>query len=485
MEPLNLTGGSYQARGVSVSAQRCLNLYPEPIPPEQGEPAQEAYYPTPGLSIFSEWTAATARCAYQTTQGDAIFVIGIEVLLVAYDGTTSRIGQITPGITPVRMSDNGTTLFVVDGVSGAGWYCSLPEKPQYGAYGTFTKISDEAFYGSKTIAILDTFFLFVNPDTTNWYTSPAQFSDESTTPFDSLYVASDATSLSTIEAIAVVGQYIWLFGRFQTEFWYNSGATDFPFQRVQGVTVESGCMAPYSVANLPTTQVTPNGGIMWLGSDRSGLPRVYMGQQTTAVPVSTFPIEGALQKYANLSAAVGNVYQENGHVFYILTVPGTPSSWVYDVSTGLWHERCSTGSGGEDQIRPLFITQAYGKILGCDRDNGRIYEISCNYGTDNGVPIKRQRAFPHLLTAGHRGIHRQFMLNMQAGNGITANIDWSDDRGASFGYAIPLFLGDTGNTWPSIWRLGMARDRVYRVTWESSNTTALLGAFIQIDQVRS
>lgn len=484
LQRLNLSGGSYDARAVSVAAQRCLNLYGEPVPPDDGEPVRFAYYLTPGLKKIAQMTG-TIRCLYQTTQGDLIVVADGQVSRLYRGGELTSIGTISPGSTPVRMSDNGTCLFIVDGNGGNGWYCSMPKGAGSGTYGTLTKIEDAAFYGSPTIDILDTFFLFVNPDTTNWYTSPAQFADEKTTPFDSLYVASDATSLATITGQCVVGQYIWLFSRTQVEFWYDSGAADFPFQRVQGMTLESGCISPYTIAKIPTTGATPNGGVMWLGRDRAGYARVYLGQQTMGAPVSTFPVEGALQDMPDLSGAVASVYQQEGHVFYVLTVPGQ-SAWVYDVSTGLWHERCSLdASGNESQYRPYCWAAAYGCVFAGDYENGAVYLADLDTFTDNGTPIKRQRAFPHLLTNGTRGIHRQFMLDMQNGGGQSVVVDWSDDRGATFGPAQTLQLGTTGNVWPSLWRLGMARDRVYRVTWTSPGETALMGAFLQIDPVRT
>lgn len=485
MTRINLSGGSYLPRSEAVATQRCLNLYPEQISPDSEEPIQFAYYPTPGLRRAGQ-LSGPARCAYQTTQGALVFVCGAHVTLMDADGTLHDLGTINDGSTPVRIADNGTTLFVVDGTSQGGWYCSLPAKSGGVGYGTLMQIADEAFYGSRTIALLDTFFLFVNPDTTNWYTSPSQFSDEGTTPFDSLYVASDETSMGSLVGIEAVGQYIWLFSRTQVEFWYNSGAADFPFQRVQGVTVEAGAISPYAIAKIPTTANTPNGGIMWLGRDRAGYARVYLGQQTTAAPVSTFPVDGVLQGMGDLSGAVANVYQQGGHVFYVLTVPGRASSWVYDISTGLWHERCALdGSGKEAQMRPLFWTQAYGKIWAVDRDNGCIYQVTLDALDDAGTPIKRQRAFPHLLTNGTRGIHRKFMLDMQQAENVTVNVDWSDDRGATFNSPLPLVLGATGNVWPTLWRLGMARDRVYRVTWTDPGATALMGAFIDVDPVQS
>lgn len=485
MTRINLTGGSYSARFVSVAAQRCLNLYPEPLPQSGQEPVQYGHYPTPGLVTVAS-PGGTGRCAYQTTQGDVIFVMGKSVILFGRDMSVTTIGTITSNSGPVRMSDNGTALFIVDGGVGDGWYCSMPTKAGAGGYGTLAKIVDPAFYGSRTIAILDTFFLFVNPNTTNWYTSPAQFEDEVTTPFDSLYVASDSTSLATIEAIEVVGQYIWLFSRNQVELWYDSGAADFPFQRVQGVTVEAGCVAAFSVAKLPSSASTPNGGVMWLSQDRVGQGRVYLGQLTAAVPVSSYPVENALQSMGDLSGAVASVYQQGGHVFYVLTIPGQTSTWVYDLSTALWHERCALDAqGNEAQIRPIFWCSAYGSTWACDRDNGTIYEVSLAATDDAGTPIKRQRSFPHLLSNGTRSIHRQFMLDMQNGSGASIDVDWSDDRGETFGPAQTLSLGATGNVWPTLYRLGIARDRVYRVTWSEAAQTALMGAFIDADPVRT
>ncbi|MCW2264150.1 hypothetical protein M2305_000097 [Gluconobacter cerinus] len=77
------------------------------------------------------------------------------------------------------------------------------------------------------------------------------------------------------------------------------------------------------------------------------------------------------------------------------------------------------------------------------------------------------------------------MVDMQDGGGQSVDVDWSDDRGATFCTPQSLSLGVTGNTWPSLWRLGLARDRVYRLTWQASGNTALMGAFLAIDPVRT
>lgn len=478
MSRINLTGGAYQARSLAASAQRCLNLYPEPLPQQEQEPAQFAHYPTPGQKEFAVPEVGTVRCLYHSTQGDLIAAVGGGVYVIHANGNSTKIGTILSGAGQVRMQDNGITLFIVDGSASGGWYCSLPAKPQSGLYGALTKIVDSAFYGSRTIAILDTFFLYTNPDTTNWYVGPANFSDETTTPFDSTYVASKTSYPDTIVGIAAVGQTIWLFGAQETELWYTSGAADFPFQRLPSLSIGAGCISPYSIAANSDV-------VLWLGKDKAGLPRIYLGAGQAAQPISTFAIENIIQGYTDCADAIGNIYQQEGHTFYVLTFPQTGKTWVYDLSTSLWHERCSLASDGQTEValRANAWACAYGKVFCGDPENGTIYEVSLDLDTDAGLPIKRQRAFPHAIGDGRRMIHRKLMLDMQNGSGITVNIDWSDDRGQTFCAPISLQLGATGNVWPTIWRLGLARDRVYRLTWEGGSDAALMGVFLDVDTV--
>jgi len=58
---------------------------------------------------------------------------------------------------------------------------------------------------------------------------------------------------------------------------------------------------------------------------------------------------------------------------------------------------------------------------------------------------------------------------------------WSDTRGVSFGNAVQRSMGREGQYLTSIqWtRLGMARDRVFEISWSSPVKTALLGAWVE------
>lgn len=62
-------------------------------------------------------------------------------------------------------------------------------------------------------------------------------------------------------------------------------------------------------------------------------------------------------------------------------------------------------------------------------------------------------------------------------------LEWSDDRGHSWGNPVSQPIGAAGKYLTSLqWqRLGYARDRVFRLTWSASVPTALQGAWIQVD----
>jgi hypothetical protein len=72
----------------------------------------------------------------------------------------------------------------------------------------------------------------------------------------------------------------------------------------------------------------------------SGTPRAYQPTR-----ISTHAIEHALSQLLAPGRSFAFAYQQGGHEFYQLSVPGTEDAteaggtWVYDFSTSQWHER--------------------------------------------------------------------------------------------------------------------------------------------------
>lgn len=476
---LALLSGAYEARSVIASAQRCVNLYPQVnqresfmmMPQLAGGASLVTHYPTPGLTLKATASDSGWRGLYLANNGTLYGVCGSSVYAIGSDWTLTKLGSIGTGSGRVSMADNGTTLVLVDG-STAGWLITLSTN-------AFSRLVDStgAFVGADFVAYVDTFFIFNKPGTQAFYTSLSN-----SVTFDPLYIANKTGYADKLVGLIAVQRQIWLIGEKTTEIWYNSGAATFPFQIIEGAFIQHGCAAPGSIASQDIDT-------FWLGKDPQGQAIVFQGANFQATRISTHAIEHEFQSYSTVSDAWGFVHQTEGHMFYVLNFPTADKTWVYDVSTSLWHERMWLDSNGlEHRHRPQAGTAAYGQYVVGDWQNGNLYVYDLNSYTDNGDAVRRIRSFPHVVNELKRITYRQFVADMQTGatkdpaEVPQVELRWSDDRGASYQMPVIQPLGQVGQTQTIVqWqRLGMARDRVFELAWSAPVMTALNGAFIDV-----
>ena len=493
-KPVPLLGGAYQSRSVIASAQRSWCLYAEPMPAAQGEPARMADYPTPGTTRLTEIDAGPVRGIRQASNGVLYVVSASSVYWVSFPGgvwTGNLLGSITPGLTtPVSMADNGLDMVIVDG-SANGWVVNL-------AANTMAPLVDPSglFVGADAVRYLDTYFVFNMPGTPKFY-----WSLPLSTSFDPLALdfADKESASDLLVTIAVARREIYLLGNQTTEVWYDAGATDIgagssQFAAVQGVFIDHGVVAKYSVA-------TYDNGVYWLSRNREGQGVVLTSAGYRTERISTYAIEEALRTYTRIDDAIGWCYQISGHTFYVLTFPAADHTWCYDVGTKLWHEWGWIDTNGDEHRHRANCFATFDRNLICgDWQDGTIYLLDNDVYTDaqgtNTGPIKRQRSFPHMVNNGGRVFYREFVADMETGtapklgpvpDNLLVSLDWSDDRGHSYGNPVSQAIGGTSPTlgaggdyqtslqWQ---RCGMARDRVWRLTWTVNAPTALQGAWV-------
>jgi hypothetical protein len=469
---VQLSGGAYEARSVIASAQRSLNLAAEPMPQAQDEPSAYAYYPTPGTTLLGTMpNNGPIRGMKFCSNGQLYVVAGTAVYAVSPSWVGTLLGGLaTARTTPVSMAENGLQLVIVDG-SGAGWAVTLTTN-------AFAQISDPNFRGGDRMDYLDT-FLVNNVSGTPQF----QSSDSLAITYDPLFFANKESYSDLLVTLCVAKREIWLIGQVTTEVWYNSGAPDFPFQEMAAVFIQHGCVAKYSVATIDNS-------VYWLSQTREGRGIVIAGAGYQAKRISTFAIEAEFATYSVISDAVGYTYQLGGHMWFALAFPTADKTWCYDISTGLWHELAWLDNNGvEHRHRANCAVLAYDKVVCGDWQNGNLYAFDMAVSTDFGGPIKRVRSFPHLIADGHRVKYWEFLADMEigAGGGTSQSpyniyLDWSDDRGHSYGNPVGQALFGQGEYLTSCqWqRLGMGRDRVFRITWTADVKTALQGAWIDV-----
>lgn len=470
MAKIPLVEGAYTARSLIASAQRCLNLYQE-VNPQDAE-APICHYPTPGLTrLGTPPIPGAGRGIYLSSDGQLFAVIGAKLYYISPSWAFTELGSIGSASTPVSMIDNRTDVLLVDG-SPNGYKVNLSSL-------AFAAIVDAAFYGADKADYLDTFILLNRPGTNQYYTTLSNI----ITPFDPLYFAAKTAWPDNLATLAVMRRELWLFGTdASTEIWYNAGGLQFPFEIVPGAYIEHGCIAKYSVAKQGLR-------LFWLGVDREGKNIVAMGERYESARISTSAIEAEIASYAVVSDAIGFCYQQQGHQFYVLTFPTADKTWVYDLTSQLWHERAWSDSDGEEhRWRPNCQILAYGKNLALDWENGDLYEIDLANYTDFDGPIHRRRGFPHLVGDGVQILYKSFMADMDCGNKTGALISdpakltlrWSDDRGHSWSNGLVQSFGATGQyrVRPNWLGLGLAQDRVFELYWDSPVFTALQGCWI-------
>lgn len=469
-----LTGGAYTARSLIADAQRCINLYAERNPEDAAAPV--TYYPTPGLTLVSTPpVVGESRCIYTATNGQRFEVVGQNVYSVDASNVYTQRGTLTTLTGHVSMVDNGSSVFVVDG-SPQGWTINLTTN-------VMSAVTDPAFYGADRVDIVDGYFIFNKPNSQQFYLS--NYNDIT---FYSLNIASKSTFPDKLVTLAVMHRELWLIGEQTTEVWYNTGASDFPLGRMPGVFIEHGCMAKQSIAKHDLT-------LFWLSKDKDGQGVVVAGKNYSANRISTHAIEQEFQTYSRLDDAIGYTYQQGGHPFYVLTFPTANKTWVFDMATGEWHQRGYLEANGSiSRHRGANHSFNQGRNLVGDYATGNVYALDPNAYTDNGNPILRVRSFPHIGAAGKRAFHRQFIADMECGQGLPGDtaepeirLRWSDDRGFSWGNAAVDSLGKAGkyNHIIQFQRLGYARDRVYELSWSAPVKTALNGAYIDLKAART
>lgn len=470
-----LLNGSYDAQSVIASAQRCVNLYLERNPGDS--PFPTTHYLTPGLTLIGALASSGGgwRCLYPTTTGLLLGVCGSNLCLIT--GTSSAVtvkvlAQLNTSVGVASINDNGITALVCDGTPIGIWVDLMTQ--------VATRVSDPAFYGSNRVDVVDGYFVLNRPASLQFYISLYQQAAFDPTDFASKNGYSDPLVASIVSR-----RNIWLFGTQTAEVWYNTGASDFTFGRIDGIFVQHGCAAVGSLAQA-------DGSVFFVSIDPQGNAMVMRTAGFEAQKISTFALDFALQQYPTIADAVGYTYQRAGHVFYVLSFPTADATWVYDMASGQWHEWVSLDSNGVEHRHQCAVMAFWnGMHIGGDWSNGNLYLIDPSNATENGNPIIRRRGFPHMIDGGNRVIYRQFVADFEVGaeqstyqqGDATVYLRWSDTKGKTWGNPIAGNIGPLGDYLRSVQftRLGVARDRVFELFWSAPQVTALNGGFVVAD----
>lgn len=469
-------GQSSTARSVVVDSLRLVNGYSEAVESRQGKTAV-AVYSTPGLGLFATCDGAGGMRALYRANDQRVFAVrGAGFYEIRIDGTTQLLGTLLTNSGPVSIVDNNIHLVLVDG--NYGYTMRLDTN-------VFLQITDPAFLGANTVATMDTYFIFNRPGTGGFYISAP--GGGSISALDSATAEGAPDLLYTILG---AHRELWLGGARTIEVWVNTSGT-FPFSRVQGAFIEYGVAGPTSMTRLQNT-------IYWLSGNENGDPMAFRANGYQPERISTHAQEYAWARYPTVADVLVWGEEFYGHEFCWYTFPTAGHTWVYDGRSGLWHERSYrdpvTGQDGRHLAQCFTVAFGLHHLVG-DYRNGNIYVMHPEIYTDASAPQVLDMVLPPIADNEHlnRVLHHELTLDVEAGVGLDGSFmhpEWqpqvmlqvSNDGGHTWGNEHWRSLGAIGQTSTRVgWhRLGMARDRRYRLKVSAPVKKVILGATIQV-----
>lgn len=451
-------GPSYPLQAKKADGQRSINCYLSSVESGTGK-AAFILKSVPGLTLFASMGAVYRG---SLVAGSRTFVVaGNKLYEVAADGSKTDRGTLISSTGRVSMAVGVSHLVIVDGPKG--YVLTL-------ATNVFANITDPDFYGSRFTAFLSNYFVFIRPDTQQYYISDI----DNATSFDALKFASAESNPDKLTVVLADHNELKLFGEKTVETAIDNGGADFPFSRNRGALMEVGCIAPDSAIKL-------DNALFWLGQSDSGGGMVYRSSGYTPAIISRDAENEYLQGSTNLSGASAYGFQHAGKTFYCLNAPGLSTTLVYEAKSQQWFEMAELVDGVYAPFRGVDHFYAFGKNLIAGAD-GRIYTLDSNSHSLAGDVLARDRIGPN----NGPGMYPKFTLDCTVGKAASGQnplvqMRYSNDGGYNWSSWQTRSVGQIGQfglrvVWHRCGYTPRGGSRVYQVRCTDDVEFDVLGA---------
>jgi len=459
---------------------------------------------TLGSGTVLSQTIATAGTGYAVN--DTVTVLGgvYGTTPATYTVSSVTAGAVT-GLTltnagtytsvpanPASTSSNGNgtgltlTLTTGTGTGGTGTYVlnntqTISSETMYALNFSVLPSTDGAFSGANTVDIVDNYFVYNKPSSQQWGAS------NPLSPISQgLSFSSKDGSPDNLVAIICDHREVYLLGETSSEVWVDVGTFPFPFQRIPGTNTQHGIAAKFSLARLGNS-------FAYISRNNRGQAEIMQMNGYMPQRISTHAVEQSLTNLY-IDDAYAWTYQLEGHECYVISFPTIDITWVYDLSTQMWHKWLATNPLTGQYTRHTGNCSAIfnGHVVVGDINDGHIYKLDPNNYTDDGVEIRRLRRAPHIVTDLQRQYLEEMQIQFQPGVGNQSNpaqdpqamLRWSDDGGSTWSNEHWTSIGKVGKYKNrAIWRrLGWARDRVFEVVVSDPINAVIVSANLKASQ---
>jgi hypothetical protein len=404
---------------------------------------------------------------------------------------------------------------------------------------------DYGYLAAVMGAYVSGYFVALVPDSKRWYISNP-LDPLTWDPLD--FAEKTGSDDVTVPAIWADHDEIYVFGYKTIEVWRNTGngVGGFPFEQDPGATVQQGVTAPWAICSLsggvamlgedgrgrgcayllrgfqPTRVSTFGVEQAWARyTDISDAEAFAYSEAGHEFWVINFPTANATWVYD----ATTNQWHERAwkHVAGLaghLSINGRVATYVsgdhfteqaYTISIGsvthyvsphyqagvFDNTKLILDTDGGVQVNVAYTAVTLDRIrqrvfgwwisiaIAGDWESGILYRQSLDYFDDNAANIVRRRVAAPVSDEEKRMFGKRFQLECESGNGaMTPVLDWSDDRGKTFGTPhAGAVSAQEDNSIRFLWRrLGKWFHRTWRVTIEGQTKVVLTAADLDVEE---
>lgn len=414
----------------SENGGRLINCYAEKAP--DGARSQVLYRRAPGCDFA--FAAGSGGYRGALLDGTVLYVAnGTKVYTVTKGAgvyAVTALGGTLGGSGPVQMAKNNRSPTHQIMILNSGGL-------QQVSAGSLVTFSDPDLPATNSLSFQDGYFFH----TTAIGQSFASDLNDTNVNSNS-YITAEAQADGLVRGVPIRRDQA-LFGTTSIEFWSNAGnATGYPFSR--GPVLPYGLLGPYAISGFEPGFPGP---VIFVAND--GV--VYRLDAYSPTRVSTPHLERLIAAITDSTTLRASVHIAAGHSFWVLK--SDTWTWVYDLSTGEWHERATLG---RTTWRMEGGINAFSEWLVFDDASANVYRMNERSPQEAGGPLvfeiwsTQQHSFPARTAVDKAAF--DFVRGVGIDRGISpiqtdpqVSVSWSDNGGVTFGNALLRGLGTQGD----------------------------------------
>lgn len=185
------------------------------------------------------------------------------------------------------------------------------------------------------------------------------------------YIQSKPDNTQAVARFPSKGNLILVMGSIVSEFWFDTGAQLFPYQRQNQSSIDYGCLSPATVAYMDEV-------VCWLGQNEKSGPIILITTGGEPEKITTDGIDYLFAQLQNPQDSEAFLYRQDGHLFYHINFYSDNLSLYYDIDRKKFYNACDQNFNYFIASDVCFFDNQYYFV---SRNNGCIFAFDTIFTT--------------------------------------------------------------------------------------------------------